>query len=112
MMDCYEIKFRTGAAQIHCGLCGRQTKSGPGPELFVAESAAPVCRDCGRNVAPELTALLGLGQVAERVGRMKRHTLVPPLEALLELAGAAESYASHTAALKSAPQGLEVLNAA
>jgi hypothetical protein len=78
----------------------------------MAESAAPVCRECGRHVAPELTALLGLGQVAERVGRMKRHTLVPPLEALLELAGAAENYASHTAALKSASLGLEVLNAA
>jgi hypothetical protein len=78
----------------------------------MSESAAPVCRECGRHVAPELTALLSLGQVAERVGRMKRHTLVPPLEALLELAGAAENYAFQTAALKSASPGLEVLNAA
>jgi hypothetical protein len=55
---------------------------------------------------------LGLGQVAERVGRMKRHTLVPPLAALLQLAGAAENYASHTAALKSASLGSELLKAA
>jgi hypothetical protein len=33
--------------------------------------------------------------VAERVGRIGRHTLVPPLGALLDLAHAAEDY-SHS----------------
>ncbi len=55
-----------------------------------------MCRECGKKEAPHLEALLLLAQVAERVGRIKRHTLVPPLEALLELAGAAEEYACRT----------------
>jgi hypothetical protein len=39
--------------------------------------------------------LLDLAQVAERVGRIGRHTLSPPLGALLDLARAAEDY-THT----------------
>jgi hypothetical protein len=37
-----------------------------------------------------------LARVAERVGRINRHTLVPSLGALLDLARAAENY-SHSA---------------
>jgi hypothetical protein len=33
-----------------------------------------------------------LAHVADRVGRIGRHTLVPPLDALLDLARAAENY--------------------
>ena len=93
-MTCFGIHFRTSAGECSCGLCGKLTASEVGPELVVAESLTPICRECGRGAAPQLAALLGLAQVAERVGRIKRHTLVPPLEALLELAGAAERYAS------------------
>ena len=50
---------------------------------------------CGRKHAPSLVALLDLAHVAERVGRIGRHTLVPPLDALLALARAAEEY-THT----------------
>jgi hypothetical protein len=39
---------------------------------------------------------LDLAQVAERVGRIGRHTLVPPLGALLDLARAAEDYTHST----------------
>jgi hypothetical protein len=51
-----------------------------------------VCRPCGKKHAPSLVALLDLAHVAERVGRIGRHTLVPPMGALLDLARAAESY--------------------
>jgi hypothetical protein len=44
-------------------------------------------------MAPELTALIDLAAVAERVGRIGRHTLVPPMAALLDLARAAEQFA-------------------
>ena len=36
---------------------------------------------------------MGLADAAERVGRIGRHTVVPPMTALLELARAAENYA-------------------
>jgi hypothetical protein len=51
-----------------------------------------VCRDCGKSHAPALAALLDLAHVADRVGRIGRHMLVPPLDALLDLARAAENY--------------------
>ena len=40
-----------------------------------------------------LAALLDLAAVAERVGRIGKHTLVPPMAALLDLARAAELFA-------------------
>ena len=40
-------------------------------------------------------ALLDLACVAERVGRIGRHTLVPSMAVLLELARAAETYAEN-----------------
>ena len=45
---------------------------------------------------PSLAALIHLADAAERVGRIGRHTVFPPMTALLELARAAENYA-HTA---------------
>jgi hypothetical protein len=66
-------------------------KSAAGPRLFLADGPV-VCRQCGRKHAPSLAALLDLAQVAERVGRIGRYTLVPPLGALLDLARAAEDY--------------------
>jgi hypothetical protein len=75
-----------------CGLCGRPTEAATGPHLVVADSGEAVCLSCGREHAPALAALLRLARVAERVGRIGRHTLVPPLNALLDLAGVAEDY--------------------
>jgi hypothetical protein len=60
----------------------------------VAGTTDPVCQNCGRKHAPSLAALVGLADAAERVGRMGRHTVFPPLTALLDLASAAEKYAS------------------
>ena len=55
-----------------------------------------VCDDCGRKHAPSLSALVDLAKVAERVGRIGRHTLVPPMTALLDLARAAENYSTNS----------------
>jgi hypothetical protein len=76
-----------------CALCGKVTKASTGPRLFLDDTGEVVCRDCGRRHAPDLTALLDLAAVAERVGRIGRHTIVPPMAALLDLARAAEQYA-------------------
>jgi hypothetical protein len=74
-----------------CVLCGEEM-TGTGPQLAQAVTEEPVCRDCGKKHAPELVALLDLAKVADRVGQMCRHVMVPPMEALLGLARAAEDY--------------------
>jgi hypothetical protein len=86
------IALREHSSPDGCGLCGKRTSPGAGPQLILVQSREPVCRDCGRRYAPPLAALMDLAQVARRVGRIGRHTLVPPLHALLELARAAEHY--------------------
>src|SRR5205823_192247 len=73
-------------------LCGRVTALAAGPRLVRADSWGCVCRECGKQHAPPLAALLELTQTAERVGNISRHTLVPPLEALLDLAHAADGF--------------------
>jgi hypothetical protein len=69
--------------------------------LFLAESANLVCHECGKGHAPQLIALLDLARSAKRLGKVCRHTLVPPMESLLALARAAEEYA-HSSALQRA----------
>jgi hypothetical protein len=60
--------------------------------LVVADTLERVCRECGKEHAPVLVALLDLACTAARVGHLGRHTLVPPLDALLDLARVAEDY--------------------
>jgi hypothetical protein len=87
------IKLGRCSANDTCALCGKRLHGGAGPHLYRDDGTdEPVCRDCGRLHAPPLVALLDLARVAERVGRIGRHTLVPPLHALLDLARAAENY--------------------
>jgi len=43
-----------------------------------------------------LAALVTLADAAERITRIGRHTVFPPLSALLELARAAENYTCST----------------
>jgi hypothetical protein len=76
---------------FRCGLCGRPVAT-VGPHLALADGSAPVCRDCGRMHAPALAALMQLADAAERVGRIGRHSVFPPMSALLELARAADAY--------------------
>jgi hypothetical protein len=86
------IQLKQGNAADACGLCGRATAEAAGPRLCLAGTWDAVCRDCGARHAPSLVALLDLARVAEHVGRIGRHTLTPPMEAMLHLVRAAESY--------------------
>jgi hypothetical protein len=87
------IKLGRCNATNSCALCGKRVNPGGGPHLFLDDGGDDtVCRDCGRLHAPPLAALLDLARVAERVGRIGRHTLVPPLHSLLDLTRAAENY--------------------
>ncbi|MFL5244724.1 MAG: hypothetical protein ACJ8FY_21690 [Gemmataceae bacterium] len=79
-----------------CSLCG-QERSAVGDGLCLTDGLRVVCHECGRKHEPALAALLDLARVAQRVGRMNRHTLVPSLGALLDLARAAENYSSSSA---------------
>jgi hypothetical protein len=86
------IQFNHSCSSDFCCLCGGHATSGEGPQLYRADSGDAVCRNCGKKHAPWLVALLDLAGTAQRVGRIGRHTLVPPLTALLDLARAAEDY--------------------
>ena len=74
-----------------------------GVHLCVAADGDPVCLDCGRQHAPALAALLHLAGEAERIARIGRHTVFPPLTALLDLARAADNY-HQTATATCSPQ--------
>jgi hypothetical protein len=64
--------------------------------LFLAEGPDPVCPECGHLHAAPLAALVRLARAAERVGRIGRHTVFPPLTVLLDLARAAENFTQAT----------------
>jgi hypothetical protein len=90
------IKLPAYAAAHPCGLCGRRTAPSSGPSLCLTESQDTVCLECGKQHAPVLAALVDLARVAQRVGRINRHTLVPSFNELLDLARAAENYSHST----------------
>jgi hypothetical protein len=85
------IQLSPPAAHGGCGLCSKSLAPAVGLRLCLDDGEA-VCRDCGKRHAPALAALLELAHVADRVGRIGRHTLVPPFNVLLDLARAAENY--------------------
>jgi hypothetical protein len=91
-MPHFAITFNAQEAQDACAVCGKFLTVAAGARLVHADNWAPVCRECGKQYAPPLAALLELTQTAERVGSISRHTLVPPLEALLDLAHAADGF--------------------
>jgi hypothetical protein len=86
------IQLHGNATHDPCALCGRHTLSGGRPQLVLADTLDVVCRDCGRKHDPSLSSLVDLACAAERVGRIGRHTVIPPMTALLDLAHAAEAY--------------------
>lgn len=91
------LEYKSEESNEPCGLCGQPVTTPAGMQLLVAGTSAPVCPDCGRKHAPSLAALIQLADAATRIGRIGRHSVFPPLTALLDLANAAEKYA-HTAA--------------
>lgn len=58
------IKLNRRVGNSVCAVCGKTSELNVGPELFTSEGGH-VCSDCGRDAAPELTALLGLAKAAE-----------------------------------------------
>lgn len=91
------------ATHLHaCPVCGGQhARNAQEPVLFLEAHGSPLCRGCGKKLAPAMAALLDLAVAAERVGRCSRHMLTPPLETLLDLARAAENYSDSTPTLPS-----------
>lgn len=75
-----------------CSCCGKRNLDADGPYLARADTLEVVCRECGKKHAASLVALLDLAGVAQRVGRIGRHSVSPPMTALLDLARAAENY--------------------
>jgi hypothetical protein len=95
------LQCKADAINDPCGLCGQPATASAGMRLVLAPTAAPVCQDCGRKHAPALAALVNLADAATRIGRIERHSVFPPLTALLDLASAAEKYVQTS--LRAAP---------
>jgi hypothetical protein len=94
-LDCmarFEIRHLEGSEVRCCPECGQNSAGRRGLSLFSEDHGQPVCRTCGKKLAPAMIALLDLAQTAERVGRRARNLLSPPMESLLDLASAAENY--------------------
>jgi len=99
-MQQFTIRLYTESRPPSCPVCGIDQHSHPrGLRLFVDSHDDPLCRGCGKKLAPTMAALLDLAHTAERVGRRSRHMLTPPLETLLDLARAAENYSAARPAL-------------
>lgn len=58
------IKLNRRIRDSICVACGKTSELDVGPDLFTSEGGY-VCSECGRETAPELTALLGLAKAAE-----------------------------------------------
>jgi hypothetical protein len=80
-----------------CGLCGEDLAPVLGVTLVQAADHSPVCPACAWEHAPSLAALARLADIATRVSKIGRHTVFPPLTALLDLARAAEQYTATVA---------------
>lgn len=91
-MDRFALKFLNEPRNCRCPLCDQPGLQKKGPHLFLDDMEEPLCRGCGKRLAPTLLALADLGHVADRVGRQTRHLLTPPMETMLELSRAAENY--------------------
>ncbi len=63
-MSRFLIKLNRRLRDAVCTVCGKTSELDVGPELFTSEGGH-VCPNCGREAAPELTALLALTKAAE-----------------------------------------------
>jgi hypothetical protein len=86
------LRNKDTASTGPCGLCGGPAAAPAGMQLVREDTDEPVCPACGQQHAPSLAALVQLADTAERVGRIGRHSVFPPLSALLDLASAAEKF--------------------
>ena len=58
------IKLNRRIKDSVCAVCGKTSELDVGPDLFTSDGGH-VCSACGRDTAPELSALLGLAKAAE-----------------------------------------------
>lgn len=54
----YAIRWNDANGVYACGQCGGCIVHSAGPELCNPDPGVPICRECGRESAPELVALL------------------------------------------------------
>lgn len=87
------LRYHSETVTGPCGNCGQPILVGGGLQMVEAGEGRPVCTACARDSEPALGALAQLASVAGRVGAIGQYTVSPPLNALLELARAAENYA-------------------
>ncbi|MGE3807036.1 MAG: hypothetical protein AB7K24_20420 [Gemmataceae bacterium] len=87
------IKQADDPGPCPCAMCSEEVMVEVGPQLATPEHA-PVCARCGKQQAPALQALVDLARTAERIGKIAQHTTWLPLKAHLEMAHAAEKFAS------------------
>jgi hypothetical protein len=52
------VKLNSCATNDPCALCGFPTDQRVGPDLFLGATWHPVCYECGKKHAPELTYLV------------------------------------------------------
>jgi hypothetical protein len=88
------MRYSPNVVSEPCALCGQTTTIPAGTQLVLADTQQPVCDSCGKRHDPALAALVALADEAERVGKIGRHTVVPPYTALLNLAQAADNFAA------------------
>lgn len=89
------VRVSSEAIDESCPLCGQLETIPAGTQLVLASSQQPVCQSCARKHAPALAALVDLADEAQRIGRIVRHTVVPPYTALLSLAQAADNFTAN-----------------
>ncbi len=66
------IKSNSLEALFSCALCGEDEHANAGPQLFMADTWAPVCRDCGEIHSRELSSLLDLAVAARAYTPLRR----------------------------------------
>jgi hypothetical protein len=58
------IKNNIFGGDHFCAVCGDNTATSMGPDLFLEGTMQVVCRGCGKEFAPNLVALLELSENA------------------------------------------------
>lgn len=109
-MDNLTLRYCAEVGNGPCPMCGQAVLYRQGPRLVLGDSDEAVCRDCGKKHAPHLVDLVELARVAEKVGRLCRHLLTPPMESLLDLARAAENYSQSSPRLRACASPLTSRN--
>ncbi len=80
------IKLNRSSRAVRCAACQHFTKPNVGAELTLADDGRVVCRQCGREHAPALVALLSLAFIAGDYVLCERDFADSPLAAFDEAA--------------------------